>query len=114
METSGVARSENHLSPALVEQVLAKLGLSNWPSLDLSGLNTVYAAVCANIPFDNVQKRIWFAGNRSRPVTGGDPSEFFENWLKHGTGGTCWPGNGGMYALARALGFNARRMAGSV
>ncbi len=68
------------------------------------------AAICGSIPFDNVQKRIWFASDRSKPVTGGDPVEFFENWVKHGTGGTCWPGN----ALAHALGFNACRMAGSV
>jgi len=114
MDSQASARSERHLSPALVERVLAKLGLRNRPSLDLAGLNTVYAAVCGSIPFDNVQKRIWFASDRTTPVTGGDPVEFFENWLKHGTGGTCWPGNGGMYALARALGFDARRMAGSV
>jgi N-hydroxyarylamine O-acetyltransferase len=94
--------------------VLAKLGLPNWPSLDVAGLNTVYGAICGSIPFDNVQKRIWFVGDHTKPVTGGDPVEFFENWVKHGTGGTCWPGNGAMYALAHALGFNARRMAGSV
>ena len=50
------------LAPALVERVLAKLGLHQRPALDVAGLNTVYAAVSANIPFDNFQKRIWFAG----------------------------------------------------
>ena len=114
MDNYGLARSEMHLSPTLVERVLEKLGLPNWPALDLNGLNSVYAAICGSIPFDNVQKRIWFASDRTKPVTGGDPVEFFENWLKHGTGGTCWAGNGGMYAIAHALGFNARRMAGSV
>jgi N-hydroxyarylamine O-acetyltransferase len=94
--------------------VLAKLGLPNRPALDLAGLNRLYAAVCGSIPFDNVQKRIWFAGDRTKPATGGDPVEFFENWVKHGTGGTCWPANGGMYALAHALGFNTRRIVGSV
>jgi arylamine N-acetyltransferase len=110
----GVSGAEPSLSPALVERVLAKLALKNEPALDLAGLNRLYAAISGGIPFDNVQKRIWFAGDRKQPVTGGDPREFFENWVRHGTGGTCWPGNGGMYALARALGFQARRMAGSV
>jgi arylamine N-acetyltransferase len=106
--------SEPSLPPALVEQVLTKLGLKNRPMLDLAGLNALYAAICGSIPFDNVQKRIWLAGDRKKPATGGDPCEFFQNWLRHGTGGTCWPSNGGMYALARALGFQARRIAGCV
>jgi arylamine N-acetyltransferase len=110
----GRTAPEPPLSPELVERVLAKLGLKKWPTLDPTGLNTVYAAICGSIPFDNVQKRIWFASDQVRPATGGDPNEFFENWVRHGTGGTCWPANGGMYALARALGFRARRFAGSV
>jgi arylamine N-acetyltransferase len=108
------AISEPTLAPALVECVLTKLGLRQRPALDLAGLNTLYAAVSANIPFDNFQKRIWFAGPQSTPLPGGDPSEFFKNWLQHGTGGTCWPINGAMFSLARALGFNARRIVGSV
>lgn len=110
----GVAAPEPFLSPALVERVLTKLGLNDKPSLDVAGLNTLYAAVCGNIPFDNIQKRIWFVSGRRGPVTGGDPIEFFENWVRHGTGGTCWPTSGGVYALVRALGFPARRIAGSV
>ncbi len=109
-----VSGAEPSLSPLLVEQILAKLGLKNKPSLDLAGLNMLYAAICGSIPFDNVQKRIWFGTDQKKPSTGGDPTEFFENWVRHGTGGTCWPANGGMYALARALGFRARRIAGSV
>ena len=110
----GVSGAEPSLSPFLVERILAKLGLKNNPTLDLVGLNALYSAICGSIPFDNVQKRIWFAGDRKKPPTGGEPTELFENWVRHGTGGTCWPANGGMYALARALGFRARRIAGSV
>jgi arylamine N-acetyltransferase len=106
--------SEPALAPSLVERVLMKLGLHRRPALDLAGLNALYAAVSANIPFDNVQKRIWFASPQTTPLPGGDPNEFFNNWLEHGTGGTCWPINGAMYALARALGFDARRIVGSV
>jgi arylamine N-acetyltransferase len=105
---------EPTLAPALVERVLMKLGLRQRPTLDLVGLNILYAAVSANIPFDNFQKRVWFAGPQTTPLPSGDPSEFFNNWLQHGTGGTCWPINGAMYAFAYALGFDARRIVGSV
>ena len=109
-----IARNEPQLSPSLVEGILAKLGFEDAPPADLDGLNALYGAICSRIPFDNTQKRLWFASGQRKPATGGDPVEFFENWLKHGTGGTCWPSNGGMYALASALGFRARRTAGSV
>lgn len=107
-------KPEGGLDSQVVEQVLAKLGLRQRPALDLAGLNSLYAAFCERVSFDNVRKRIWFAGSRETPLPGGDPTDFFENWLRHGTGGTCWPINGGMYALARAVGFDARRIVGSV
>src|SRR5690242_7978986 len=90
---------EPTLSLDLVERVLTRLGLRQQPTLDLPGLNVLYAAFSAHVPFDNVQKRIWFAGPQTTPLPGGNPSEFFSNFLKHGTGGTCWPINGGLYAL---------------
>ncbi|SRR6266478_1661795 len=105
---------EPALAPELAERVLARLGLHQRPALDLAGLNALYAAFCGHVPFDNVQKRIWFAGPQTTPLPGGDPTEFFNNWLRHGTGGTCWPLNGGLYALLHALGFEARRIVGSV
>lgn len=105
---------EPELSPDLVERVLARFGLRQQPTLDLAGLNLLYAAFSANVPFDNVQKRIWFASPQTTPLPGGDPNEFFENFLRHGTGATCWPINGGLYALLRAVGFEARRIVGSV
>lgn len=103
------------LSPDLLERVLTKLGLSERPSLDLEGLNTLYAAYSGNVPaIDSIQKRIWFAGEQKTPLPGGDPRDYFENWLAHGTGGTCWPTNGAIYALVRSLGFDARRIAGCI
>lgn len=105
---------EPALAPRLIERVLEKLGLGQRPALDLGGLNTLYSAFCGNVPFDNIQKRIWFASDQTVPLPGGDPTEFFENWLAHGTGGTCWPINGSLYALVRAAGFKARRIVGSV
>ncbi len=102
------------LSHELIERVLLKLGFTDLPSLDLAGLNALCAAFCSSVPFDNIQKRIWFAGDQTTPLTGGDPTEFFENWLTHGTGGTCWPINDGLYALFHSLGFDARRIAGCI
>lgn len=110
----GKAAGDPVLPPDLVERVLAKLGFKDRPALSLDGLNRLCAALCGSIPFDNVRQRIWLEGDRKLPAPGGDPIEFFENWLRHGTGGTCWPLNGGACALARALGFHARRIAGFV
>lgn len=106
--------SGGQLSPGLLERVLTKLGFSHPPHVDLDDLNSLYAAVCGRISNDNIQKRIWLVGDRSTPVTGGEPTEFFENWLAHGTGGTCWPINGAMCALLKALGFPARRIASTM
>ena len=102
------------LTSDLVERVLTKLDFSDYPSVDLEGLNSLYAAVSGNISNDNIQKRIWFAGDQMRPVTGGEPVEFLENWLRHGTAGTCFPNNGGFCSLLRTIGFDARRIAGSL
>ncbi len=107
------AAIEPVLPDQLFECVLMKLGLTEQPGIDLVGLNTLCAAFSGNVSNDNIQKRIWFAGEQTTPVTGGNPIEFFENWLAHGTGGTCYPINNAIYTLARALGFDARRIAGS-
>ncbi len=107
------AVSDPVLSPVLLERVLAKLGLTDRPSLDLSGLNTLYALYSGSVPaIDNSRKRIWFAGDQTTPLPGGEPEDFFASWLAHGTGGTCWPANGALYALVHSLGFDARRIAG--
>ena len=70
METSPMAArviSDPVLSPKLMEHVLAKLGFTDEPSIDLGGLNSLYAAYCGSIPFDNIQKRIWLAGDQTLP-----------------------------------------------
>lgn len=103
------------ISAELTDRVKSKLGLpSSKHSLDLAGLNDVYAAYSGHVPNDNIQKRIWLTGDKSRPVAGGEPTQFFESWLEHGTGGTCFPANGALCELLRALGFNAWRILGSV
>ena len=82
------------LAPALLERVLAKLGLSEPPSPTLEGLRTLYPAWCRKVPFDNIRQLIHRRSQDPSPMPGGDATEFFEAWLGYGTGGTCWSGNG--------------------
>jgi N-hydroxyarylamine O-acetyltransferase len=97
------------LSPALVERVLSKLGFSERPAPELGGLTALYTAWCTKVPFDNVRKLIHVRTNDPGRLPGDDPADFFEGWLKYGTGGTCWAGNGTLQALLSSLGFNAVR-----
>jgi N-hydroxyarylamine O-acetyltransferase len=105
---SSPSRSDR-VAPELVERVLEKLGLREPPSPDLSGLAELYSAWCRGIPFDNVRKLIWLREEIPGPLPGDAASDFLESWLLHGTGGTCWAGNGALHALLVSLGFEARR-----
>lgn len=88
--------------------MLARLGIdASAPTIE--GLRTVYGAWCRHVSFDNVQKRISLVEQHDH-LAGGEPDEFFENFLVHGTGGTCWPGSGGLAALLESLGFRVRRL----
>ncbi|MFA5630151.1 MAG: arylamine N-acetyltransferase [Porticoccaceae bacterium] len=102
------------LPPALVEKILERLGLHAAPGIDLPGLETLYAAWCREVPFDNIRKLIHLRGGAADNLPGSRAQDFFEAWLAHGTGGTCWPGNGALYALLAALGFAARRGVGTM
>ena len=93
---------------ATVEAVLEKLGVDR-PATDLDGLRAVYAAWCGAVAFDNVLKLIHLADERSGPLPGSTAGSFFEAWLEHGTGGTCWSGNGALHDLLEALGFDVAR-----
>jgi N-hydroxyarylamine O-acetyltransferase len=97
------------LTPDMTEAVLAKLGRPDRPAPDREGLDKVYAAWCARVPFDNLVKRIHLTSGSTEPIANGPPVAFFESWLRHGTGGTCWPSSGGLHALLVTLGFDARR-----
>lgn len=97
-----------HLPSPLVDRILVKLDLPATLPRDLSGLSRLYRAWCSRVPFDNIRKRIHLASGSSAPLPGDDIPAFFEAWLRHGTGGTCWAGNAALYALVTALGFDAR------
>lgn len=94
------------------DRVLARMGFSEPPSTDLEGLRALYAAWCANVPFDNVRKMI--AVRTSRPLPGLTATDFVEGWLAHGAGGTCWSSSNALFALAQSVGFDVKRAAGSM
>jgi len=97
------------LSEDLLDRALTRLGFANRPGADLAGLRQVYNAWCRNVPFDNSRKLIAVRGGDDGPLPGDTPEDFLEAWLAHGTGGTCWAGNGALCALLTALGFDASR-----
>jgi N-hydroxyarylamine O-acetyltransferase len=102
------------LSRETTDRVLGRLGFSDAPVPDLAGLNALYDAWCRHVPFDNVVKRIHLASGSSEQFPNGTPEAFFASFLRHGTGGTCWPSSGGLHALLEATGFDARRGSGAM
>jgi arylamine N-acetyltransferase len=114
---SGMTTSESRspvLPSALVDEVLAQLGLDRRPSPDLEGLAALYAAWCARVPFDNLRKLVHVHREPPGPMPGGDAEDFFRGWLRYGTGGTCWAGNGALERLLSSLGFDATRGLGTM
>ncbi|MEO5902813.1 MAG: arylamine N-acetyltransferase [Gemmatimonadaceae bacterium] len=93
---------------------MSRLGFSVLPSPDLAGLNALYAAWCLAVPFDNIGKVVALRTSPAEPLPGIDATEFFERWLAHGVGATCWSTANALYELLIAAGFDARRVAGSM
>ena len=100
--------------PSLQQRILLRLGFTAAPPADLQGLTALYAAWSASVPFDNVRKLVALHRNDRTPLPGTDAHDFFESWLRHGTGGTCWAGSTALHALLESLGFDVRRAAGSM
>ena len=102
------------LPPELLNALLRKLGLSRNIESDFDGLSQVYEAWCRHVPFDNVRKLIALRTGDAGLLPGAHAVDFLENWIEHGTGGTCWSSSNALYALVKSLGFDARRVAGSM
>lgn len=102
---------EDHLPLALRDEVLRRFGFADTPFADMDGLRAVYKAWCRNVPFDNLNKVIALRTGTAGFLPGIHATDFFETWLRDGTGGTCWPSANAIYSLLRSLGFDARRVA---
>lgn len=102
------------IDAGLTERVLARLGLGDGVAVDAPGLAELYLQWCRKVPFDNVRKLISLRSGPDVALPGRDATDFFEAWLRHGAGGTCWPGALALTALCRSLGFDARPVAASM
>jgi N-hydroxyarylamine O-acetyltransferase len=102
------------LNTELVERVLERLGFASTPDASLAGLTELYGSWCRRVPFDNIRKLIHVRAGNPATLPGDAPEEFFDAWLAHGTGATCWAGNGALCDLLVALGFDARRAAATM
>jgi len=102
------------LEPAQLEAVLTRFGFASPPPVDEAGLDDLYRAWCRLVPFDNTQKLLTLSSGAGGPLPVLAPHDFFAQWLRHGTGGTCWPSSNGLIALLLSSGFDARRVAGSM
>jgi N-hydroxyarylamine O-acetyltransferase len=109
-----MSNNDRQLPPDLARRVLVRLGFAVPPPLDLDGLSAVYRAWCTRVPFDNTRKMIALRTGAGGPLPGVHADDFFESWLAHGTGGTCWPSSNALFALLEAARFAARRVAGSM
>jgi arylamine N-acetyltransferase len=96
----------------LLTAVIEKLGFRERPLADLEGLRAVYGAWCREVPFDNARKLMALRSGRTLP--GREASDFFEAWLEHGTGATCWPSSHALATLLEWLGFDVVRVTGSM
>jgi N-hydroxyarylamine O-acetyltransferase len=97
----------------LVAAVVDRLGVGRVRA-DFDGLARVYAAWCRAVPFDNARKLVHLASGRGGPLPGSTADDFFDAWLATRAGGTCWSGNGALYALLEALGFAVERGAATM
>lgn len=102
------------LKTELVERVLERLGFASRPDASLAGLTRIYGSWCRRVPFDNIRKLIHVRAGNPATLPGDTPREFFEAWLAHGTGATCWAANGALCDLLVSLGFDARRAAATM
>jgi arylamine N-acetyltransferase len=105
---------EYGVSSKMIDSVLDKLGLLEWPEVSVDGLRLIFTAWCRNVPQDNTFKRLYFGNGWTGPLPLNSPHELFEAFLEHSTGATCWGHAMGLYSLLKIGGFDARVAAGSM
>jgi N-hydroxyarylamine O-acetyltransferase len=107
-------RAKAILPTGLTERALEKLGFQIGPQTDFHGLAAVYRAWGESVPFDNAAKLIALRSGAAGNLPGIDAQEFFTNFLQYGIGGTCWTSSNALYSFFLELGFNVKRLAGSM
>jgi len=106
--------NKNQLSKHVADQVLIHLKLTTTIKSNKEGLEQVFNAWCQHIPFDNFWKRLGLMGQPFQDKNQMNPNHFFEIWMEHGLGGTCWVSTTAMYSLLDYLNFNVRYIVGSM
>jgi len=114
MEYSKAVSHEPTITAELRDRVLARIDVARNAAPDFALLSTMYKAWCDHIPFDNMRKIIALRSGDASLLPGTTGTDFFEAFLEFGCGGTCWPTSNAIYELLIAMGFNARRVAGSM
>lgn len=94
----------------LIDTVLRRLDQPSSLDTSLRALNSLYAAWCRQVPFDNLRKIVALYDGDSAELPGTHAEDFFHAWLEHGTGGTCWSSSNALFTLLKACGFDARQI----
>ncbi len=102
------------ISSQLLVSIYQKLGIPIDIPENLEGLTKLYQAWCFNVPFDNIRKMSALFNSEPGALPGAEADDFFNSWLEHGTGGTCWAGSNALFSLLSSTGFEARRISGSM
>ena len=90
-----------------VEQYLARIGLSEAPSIDLAGLTQLQRAHLSTVPFENLNV-YWQTGVRT------DTDWSLDKIVNGGRGGWCFEANGAFSWLLEQLGFRVTRLGAAV
>ncbi|WP_234859263.1 arylamine N-acetyltransferase [Aquimarina aquimarini] len=102
------------LNPEIGLRVLKKLELSEKIEPTLENLQMIYLQWCRNVPFDNFWKRLHLNNNRFSEQKQINANVFFDIWLTHGLGGTCWVTSNALFHLLKFLGYNIHFITGSM
>ena len=106
--------ASDRLPDGLLERVLTRMGLNRMPDPNLDSLRLLYHVWCRSVPFDNVRKLAHVRAGDQGPLPASTAIDFFEGWLRFGTGGTCWAGAGATHAFLLSLGFDVLRGLGTM
>ena len=114
MNDQKIVTLNSTLAPEVAEKVLKRFAI-NLPLIpNEEGLTKLYRGWCRNIPFDNFWKRLKLNKQEFSDQDQINANQFFEIWLQHGLGGTCWTTANAMCELLKHLKFDVRVITGSM